>query len=71
MVYDELVRYQSDGRYEDFCKFYILLGLFKFLFPNRIRNVYTGLFHIINDLCELSSFKWGAAVYTYMVKNLC
>jgi len=71
MVYDELVRCQSDGRSEDFCKLYILLGLSEFLFPNRMGNVYTGLFHIVDNLGDLSSFKWGAVVYTYLVKSLC
>jgi len=67
MVYDQLVRCETDGRPEDFCKLYILLGLSKFLFPNRIENVYSSLFQLVDNLVELSSFNWGAAVYTYLV----
>jgi len=63
MVYDQLVRCEADGRRpEDFCKLYILLGLSEFLFPNRMGNVYPGLFQLVDDLVELSSFNWGAAV---------
>jgi len=71
MVYDQLVRCEGDGRPEDFCKLYILLGLSEFLFPNRMGNVYPCLFQLVDNLVELSSFNWGAVVYTYLVKSLC
>jgi len=56
MVYDQLVRCEADGRPEDFCKLYILLGLFEFLFSNRMGNVYPGQFQLVDNLVELSSF---------------
>jgi len=56
MVYDQLVRCEADGRPEDFCKLYILLGLFEFLFSNRMGNVYPGQFQHVDNLVELSSF---------------
>jgi len=71
MVYDQLIIYEVDGRPGDFCKLYILLGLAEFLFPNRMGNVYLGLSQLVDNLVELSSFNWGTAVYTYLVKSLC
>jgi len=71
MVFDEVVKCHSHGRVDEFCKLYILLGLSEFLFPNRMRNVYSGLFNIVDNLGELHRFKWGTCVYTYLVKSLC
>ena len=34
MVFDELLKCHTDGKVDEFCKLYILLGLFEFLFPN-------------------------------------
>jgi len=61
MVYDQLVRCEADGRPGDFCKLYILLGLSEFLFPNRMGNVYPGLFQLVDNLVELSSFNLGGS----------
>jgi len=71
IVFDELVKCHSHGTVDEFCKLYILLGLYEFLFPNRMGNVYSGLFNIVDNLGELHRFKWGTCVYTYMVKSLC
>jgi len=46
MVFNELVKCHTDGRVDEFCKLYILLGLSEFLFPNRMGNVYSGLFNM-------------------------
>ena len=61
MVYDQLVRCEADGRLGDFCKLYILLGLSEFLFTNRMGNVYPGLFQLVDNLVELSSFNLGGS----------
>jgi len=71
MVFDELVKCHSDGRVDKLCKLYILLGLSEFLFPNRMGNMYSGLFNIVDNLGELYRFKWGTCVYTYFDKSLC
>ena len=36
-----------------------MLGLSEFFFPNRMENVYSGLFHFVDNLGELCNFKWG------------
>jgi len=59
MVFDEVVKCHSHGTVDEFCKLYILLGLSKFLFPNKMGNVYSGLFNIVDNLGELHKFKWG------------
>jgi len=71
MVFDELVKCQSDGRVDGFSKLYISLGLSELLFPNRMGNVHSGLFNIVDHLGELDRFKWGIVVYTYLLKSLC
>jgi len=71
MAFDELVKCQSDGKVDDFCMLYILLGLSEFLFPNRMGNVYSGLFNIVDNLQMLDRFKWDTVVYVYLVKSLC
>ena len=48
-----------------------MLGLSEFLFSNRMGNVYSSLFNIVDNLGELHSFKWGTVVYTYLVRSLC
>jgi len=42
---------------EDFCRLYILLGIYEFLLPNRNGTVFVSLFKIVDDLTSLVKYK--------------
>jgi len=50
MIFYEIIKFDNDGCVEDLCSLYILLGLSKFLLPNRMGIVHSGLFSILDDL---------------------
>ena len=42
MFFDEIIKFDNDSCVEDLCSLYILLGLSKFLLPNRMDIVHSG-----------------------------
>ena len=56
---------------EDYCRLYVLLGIYEFLLPNRNGSVFVSLFKIVDDLTSLVKYNWGGVVYEYLVGSLC
>jgi len=71
MIFDEIIKFDNDGCVEDLFSLYILLRLSKFLLPNRMGIVHSGLFSVLEDLRKLNRFNWGIVVYEYLVDSLC
>jgi len=71
MVYVFLVRYRDEVTLEDYCRLYILLGIFEFLCPSRKRTIFPIFFTIVDDLSSLRKYNWGGLVYEYLVGSIC
>jgi len=72
MIYDIVLKFDEDvGGIEDFCRLYLLLGIFEFLFPNRNGTVFPIIFRIVDDLHNIGKYNWGGLVYEYLVGSLC
>jgi len=70
MFFDEIIKFDNDSCVEDLCSLYILLGLSKFLLPNKMGIVHSGLFSVLDDLRQLNMLI-GGLVYEYLVDSLC
>lgn len=62
---------EHSGGIADFCRLYILLGIFEFLLPNRNETVLLIMVRIVDDLHNIRKYNWGGLVYEYLVGSLC
>ena len=71
VIYNYLLNHSECVEVDDFCRLYILIGIFEFLLPNRNATVFPILFNIVDDLKSLCQYNWGRVVYEYLVGSLC
>jgi len=70
MVYDYLLKHIKELSLDNFCKFYLLLAISKFLLPNGNGRVFSILFNNDDDLGSIQKYNWGGVVYEYLVGTI-